>query len=155
MIVNQWIPAAHLGDAVGDNARAIRDLIRRDGHESDIFALTIDDALVGDVRPWGGVDCRAGDVTILHFAMPSPMTSALATLPGTRVLCYHNVTPPAFFAPFDAFDKPILEWSNTLTLRVTQYLSLNYSADLFYVPEVQNDVQFQHSVLLRVSWALF
>ncbi len=45
---------------------------------------------------------RGGDVTILHFAVPSPMTQALATLPGTRVLCYHNVTPARFFAPFDA-----------------------------------------------------
>ena len=102
MIVNQWVPAAHVGDAVGDNARAIRDVIRRAGHTSDIYALTIDDALAGDVKPWGHVDSRAGDVTILHFAMPSPMTAAIATLPGTRVLCYHNVTPPSFFAPFDA-----------------------------------------------------
>lgn len=101
MIVNQWVPAAHGGDAVGDNARAIRDVIRRQGHQSDLFALSIDDALVGDVRPWTDVDARQGDVTILHFAMPSPMTAALATLPGTRVLCYHNVTPPSFFAPFD------------------------------------------------------
>ncbi len=101
MIVNQWVPAAHAGDAVGDNARAIREVIRRQGHQSDIFALSIDDALEGDVRPWGHVDARQGDVTILHFAMPSPMTAALATLPGTRVLCYHNVTPPSFFAPFD------------------------------------------------------
>ncbi|MCC7042586.1 MAG: glycosyltransferase [Acidobacteria bacterium] len=101
MIVNQWVPAAHIGDAVGDNARAIREVIRRAGHESDIYALSIDDALAGDVRPWGHVDSRQGDVTILHFAMPSPMTAALATLPGTRVICYHNVTPPSFFAPFD------------------------------------------------------
>jgi len=101
MIVNQWVPAAHLGDAVGDNARAIRGVLRRAGHQSDIFALSIDDALAGDVKPWGHADSRAGDVTILHFAMPSPMTGSLATLPGTRVLCYHNVTPPSFFAPFD------------------------------------------------------
>lgn len=101
MIVNQWVPAAHVGDAVGDNARAVRDVIRRLGHESDLFALSIDDGLQGDVRPWDQPAARQGDVTILHFAMPSPMTAALATLPGMRVLCYHNVTPPSFFVPFD------------------------------------------------------
>jgi glycosyltransferase involved in cell wall biosynthesis len=101
MIVNQWVPAAHKGDAVGDNAIALRAVLRRAGHQSDIFALTIDDVLSGDVLSWGTADSRAGDVTILHFAMPSPMTAALATLPGTRVICYHNVTPPSFFAPFD------------------------------------------------------
>jgi glycosyltransferase involved in cell wall biosynthesis len=101
MIVHQWIPAAHRGDAVGDNARALRRTFRALGHDSDIFALTVDEALREDVRPWSDPDARDGDVTILHFAMPSPMTAALATLPGTRVVCYHNVTPPRFFAPFD------------------------------------------------------
>jgi L-malate glycosyltransferase len=102
MIVNQWVPAAHRGDAVGDNARALRDLLRRLGHDADVYALSIDDDLEGDVHPWSDAEARRGDVTVLHFAMPSPMTAALATLPGTRVLCYHNVTPPEFFAPYDA-----------------------------------------------------
>ena len=102
MIVHQWVPAAHRGDAVGDNARAMRDLLRTWGHEAEIFALSIDDDLAAEIRPWGGPDCRQGDITVLHYAVPSPMTRALATLPGARVLHYHNVTPAHFFAPFDA-----------------------------------------------------
>lgn len=102
MIVNQWIPAAHRGDAVGDSARALRTLLREWGLESDIFALTIDDDVRDEARPWSDPDARDGDVTILHYAVPSPMSTALATLPGVRALCYHNVTPPHFFAPFDA-----------------------------------------------------
>jgi glycosyltransferase involved in cell wall biosynthesis len=102
MIVHQWIPAAHRGDAVGDNARALRSILREWDLESDIFALTVDEDLAGDIRSWSEPDARDADVTILHFAVPSVMTRALATLPGVRVLCYHNVTPPHFFAPFDA-----------------------------------------------------
>jgi glycosyltransferase involved in cell wall biosynthesis len=101
VIVNQWIPAAHAGDAVGDNARALRGLFRRRGHDAEIYALTIDPGLERDVRPWSDSAARAGDVTLLHFAVPSPMTQALATLPGRRVLVYHNVTPARFFAPYD------------------------------------------------------
>jgi hypothetical protein len=52
MIVNQWVPAAHRGDAVGDSARRMRALIRAMGHDADIYALTIDDDLVGDVLPF-------------------------------------------------------------------------------------------------------
>ena len=102
MIVHQWIPAAHRGDAVGDHAVMLRSLFRSWGHESEIYALTIDRDREGDVRPWVGPEPRQGDVTILHYAVPSPMTAAFARLPGARVLQYHNVTPAHFFAPYDA-----------------------------------------------------
>ena len=58
MIINQWVPAAHRGDAVGDSARAVRDQLRVRGHSSDLFALTIDDDLVDDVRPFDDPDAR-------------------------------------------------------------------------------------------------
>src|SRR5688572_21392062 len=101
MIVNQWVPAAHAGDAIGDSARRVRQMIRDAGHQSDVFALTIDDALRDDVRPFVAPESRTGDVTIFHFALPSPMTAAFAEVAGTRVLQYHNITPASFFAPYD------------------------------------------------------
>ena len=106
MIINQWVPAAHRGDAIGDSARRVRDLLREKGHGSDLFALTIDDDLRDDVRPFSDPAARTGDVTIFHFALPSPMTAAFATLPGARVLQYHNITPAHFFAPYDAGTVP-------------------------------------------------
>jgi len=102
MIINQWVPAAHRGDAIGDSARRVRSMLRHAGHESALFALTIDDDLRGEVRPFADPAARDGDVTIFHFALPSPMTEAFASLPGGRVLQYHNITPAAFFAPYDA-----------------------------------------------------
>jgi len=101
MIVNQWVPAAHRGDAIGDSARRMRDLLRARGHQSDIFALTADEGLEGDVRHFGEAGARSGDVTIFHFALPSPMTGPFGTLRGTRILQYHNMTPAWYFAGFD------------------------------------------------------
>jgi glycosyltransferase involved in cell wall biosynthesis len=101
MIINQWVPAAHRGDAIGDSARRVRDLVRGLGHDADVYALTIDDDLAGDVRPFSDPAARRGDLTIFHFALPSPMTAAFASLGGGRILQYHNVTPAAFFAPYD------------------------------------------------------
>ena len=98
MIVNQWVPAAHKGDAIGDSARRVRGLLREMGHQSDLFALTIDDDLRGDVIPLTDPAATRGDLTIFHFALPSPMTDAFARLPRGRVLQYHNVTPAHFFA---------------------------------------------------------
>jgi glycosyltransferase involved in cell wall biosynthesis len=102
LIVNQWVPAAHKGDAVGDSARRVRGLLRELGHESEIYAMTIDDDLRGDVRPWTDAASRRGDLTIFHFALVSPMTAEFAKLPRGRVLQYHNVTPAHFFARYDA-----------------------------------------------------
>jgi glycosyltransferase involved in cell wall biosynthesis len=102
MIINQWVPAAHKGDAIGDSARRVRAMLRNAGHTSDLFALTMDDELRDDVRPFADPEARRGDLTIFHFALPSAMTEAFATLEGTRVLQYHNITPAAFFAAYDA-----------------------------------------------------
>jgi glycosyltransferase involved in cell wall biosynthesis len=101
MVINQWVPAAHRGDAIGDSARRVRDLLRRLGHTSDLYALTIDDDVADDVRPFSNPAARRGDVTIFHFALPSPMTEAFASLDSRRVLQYHNITPAHFFAPYD------------------------------------------------------
>ena len=102
MIVNQWVPAAHRGDAIGDSARRVRNLLRDMGHESELFALTIDDELRSEVHPFADPAARRGDLTIFHFAVPSPMTDAFARLGRGRVLQYHNVTPAHYFAPYDA-----------------------------------------------------
>ena len=100
MIVNQWVPAAHKGDAIGDSARKMRGMLRTLGHDSEIYALTIDDVLQGDVYPFSDPAARAGDLTIFHYALPSPMTEAFAALPHGRVMQYHNVTPAHYFAPY-------------------------------------------------------
>lgn len=102
MIINQWVPAAHKGDAIGDSARRVRQMLRDAGHTSDLYALTIDDELRGDVRAFADPAARGGDVTIFHFALPSPMTQAFASLGRPRVLQYHYITPAQFFAPYDA-----------------------------------------------------
>jgi glycosyltransferase involved in cell wall biosynthesis len=101
MKIHQWVPAAHRGDAIGDSARRVRDLLRAMGHESDLFALTIDDDMRGEVRPFADPAATRGDATIFHFALPSPMTEAFARLDGAKVLQYHNITPAHFFAPYD------------------------------------------------------
>ena len=100
MIINQWVPAAHRSDAIGDHARRVRDVLRTQGHQSDIFAIAVDDDMRDEVRPFADPSAAGGDVTIYHFAMPSVMTEAFAALGGARVLQYHNITPARFFAPY-------------------------------------------------------
>jgi L-malate glycosyltransferase len=101
MIVNQWVPAAHRGDAIGDSARRVRDVLRSLGYTSHIYALTIDDDMRDEARAFTTAEASGGDVTIFHYALPSPMTPAFAALPRGRVLQYHNITPSHFFADYE------------------------------------------------------
>ena len=80
MTINQWVPAAHRGDAVGDSARRVRDLLRARGLDSNLYALSIDDELRDDVLPFGDVSSHGGDATILHFAVPSIMSTKLSLI---------------------------------------------------------------------------
>ncbi len=66
---------------------------------SDVFALDIDEDAEGDALPFP--DRLESDVTVLHFALPSPLTAALAEAPGKKVIIYHNITPPEFFRGYD------------------------------------------------------
>ncbi len=125
MRIDQWVPALHRGDAIGDSARLMRDAFRRWGHQADVYALELDDDLVGDGRRFS--DWRAGgpdDRVILHYALPSPLTEALCGLSCRRILLHHNITPPEFFVGFDPEMVRICE------LGRTQLHSLKDSVDL-------------------------
>ena len=130
MIVNQWVPAAHKGDAIGDSARRVRDLLRTMGHESEIYALTIDDDMRQEARAFTDAAAKSGEITIFHYALPSPMTEAFASLPSGRVLQYHNVTPASYFAPYDPglFGLAALGRSELATLAGRTDLALGDSA---------------------------
>ena len=102
MIINQWVPAAHRGDAIGDSARRVRQMLRRAGHR--VRHLRAHDrrrrsrrrpALLRSGRGAG----RRDDLS-LRAAVADDVGFRLAV--GARVLQYHNITPAAFFAPYDA-----------------------------------------------------
>jgi glycosyltransferase involved in cell wall biosynthesis len=102
--IDQWVPALHRGDAIGDSARLMRDAFRRWGHEADVWAPHIDEDLAGDGRPYSEFPAAGAgpdNVVILHYALPSRMTADLRAFPGRRVLLHHNITPPGFFVPWD------------------------------------------------------
>jgi L-malate glycosyltransferase len=102
MRIDQWVPALHRGDAIGDSARLMRDAFRSWGHTADVYALELDDDLVGDGRPFAEYRSDStDDVVVLHYALPSPLTEALLGHRGRRVLLHHNITPPEFFAGWD------------------------------------------------------
>jgi len=101
MRVDQWIPAFHWGDAIGDTALHMKYFLRERGFSSQIYCLDRDEGRESesellDAFPASDKD----DALIYHFALPSPMTPAFKKQKCRRILLYHNITPEKFFAGF-------------------------------------------------------
>lgn len=58
------------------------------------------------------------------------------------------------FTDFQTFDQPTIEWRNTVTLRLSRNLSINYLLNLERINVVTSVNQFEQSVLLRAAWAV-
>ncbi len=97
--VHQVLGALHGGDAVGNEALAIRRHLRAAGFESEIVAGRVDPRLAGEARPLREAVTLDGRETVwlYHFSPGSPATSVALSLDGPLVLVYHNVTPARFF----------------------------------------------------------
>jgi glycosyltransferase involved in cell wall biosynthesis len=99
---DQWLPAAHYGDAIGDEALRFRDVLRQNGFRSEVYAIDLDEEVQNEVLPFESYsEPGNGDLTILHFALPSPMTDAFRSLSGRKLIIYHNITPASYFLGLD------------------------------------------------------
>ncbi|HCS49109.1 MAG TPA: hypothetical protein DIW61_12980 [Candidatus Aminicenantes bacterium] len=101
MRIDQLVPAYHRGDAIGDEATHLKRFFRSQGFESEIYRLSCDRELESESEDFNGFpESLPSDITILHFALPSPLTPAFRRLPSKKVIIYHNVTSPEFFAGY-------------------------------------------------------
>ncbi len=101
MRVDQLVPAFHRGDAIGDTALHMKRYLSSCDYTSEIFCLDRDSGLEEESRPFASFpEPDPQDVTILHFALPSPLTTAFNRLASRKVVLYHNITPAGFFSPY-------------------------------------------------------
>lgn len=97
--IHQLLPAAHQYDATGDSAEHLARVLRAEGYDAGLYALTVDGDVADRVRPFEEFpDPGDGDLTILHFAVPSRLSGTIQQLAGRRALVYHNLTPPDLLA---------------------------------------------------------
>ena len=142
MRIDQLVPAFHRGDAIGDEAFELRGFLRGRGYDSEIYCLSRDRGLEGQARlfdkfPMPG----SADITILHFALPSPLSPAFARLGSRKVLLYHNITPAEYFLPYS------LEMAQLAYLGRKELASLVGATDLGLA-----DSEFNRQDLIRLGF---
>jgi UDP-N-acetyl-D-mannosaminuronic acid dehydrogenase len=101
--VIQLVSSLNYGDAVGNDAIAIKHALRAQGIITEIYALNIHKKLKpGTARFFSELPpLKDNDLVIYHFASESPLSDQLGKLKGIKLLRYHNITPPSFFHGFD------------------------------------------------------
>lgn len=99
MRVHQIISTISYGDAVSNDAIAMRDVLVSMGYYTRIYAEHI----------WKGINAESAlplsklpnlnsdDVVIYHLSTGTKLTRRFAGLPCRKVVVYHNSTPPEFF----------------------------------------------------------
>ncbi len=102
-MIHQLVPGLSAGDAIGNYALALRDIFRGWGMSgSQIFSVARDARLADPGRPVSDLRLKTDDWLVYHFGNASPVSEVAFAHRSQLILCYHNITPGHFFAPYSA-----------------------------------------------------
>jgi len=100
--IHQMVADLHFGDAIGNDARRIRDALRSWGYRSDLLASTLDTESASEgalYHSYHGLDLP-GTGVILHHSIGGRVADAALRSRSKRMMIYHNITPAEFFEPY-------------------------------------------------------
>ena len=101
-ILHQLLVGAAPGDAITDQALAIRRWLRSLAFQSEIFAESIHPAVQDEVRSSLSLGhIPAATHLIYHYSIGSGTIDQALSLPQRLIIIYHNITPPRFLQGAD------------------------------------------------------
>jgi glycosyltransferase involved in cell wall biosynthesis len=107
--IHQIMPGFLYGDALGNQAVRIRELLRSWGYRSQVYAQFRDPRLDDPGEDYSRYGGNQDDIVILHYSIGSPVTEFARRLPSRVVPYYHNVTPPGFLRGYNEPLADLLE----------------------------------------------
>jgi glycosyltransferase involved in cell wall biosynthesis len=98
--VHQFHPTLAPGDAISNHVFALAARARAWGGESHAYAVHTKPGVAAEVLPYRRLfrAVKPDDLLVLHFSMGHEVFDQLTKLEARKVLVYHNITPPRFFA---------------------------------------------------------
>ena len=99
--LHQFVAGFSKGDAISNEALALRRVFRDWGLRSDIFseARRILPELRREALDIDGIAAalKPDDIVLLHLSIGSPVNDVFRSLPCRKAILYHNVTPAHYF----------------------------------------------------------
>ncbi|MBN8471212.1 glycosyltransferase [Corallococcus exiguus] len=156
--VHQLVPRLAWGDAVGNQVRYLRNLLRGWGYASEIYAEQWDEACRDEVRPALDYARDAGRDTALlvHHSFESRLVPLVAKAKGRKALLYHNVTPERFFEGTDRHVARGCMLAREELLQLREHVTHAWAYSHFSVEELSAAGYPDASVLpFAVDWNAF
>lgn len=137
MIVEQFLPAFHYGDAIGNSTLRLHRFLLAQGVESRIVSLTIDENMTDKATFFRDYRENPDSIKILHFAIPSELTDYFLQARGKKVMVYHNITPEHFFIDFSQAMVRFTREGRLHLQRLSRAFDLSVADSTFNARELQ------------------
>ena len=97
--VHQVMATLGYGDAIGNEALGVQQVLRGAGYDSRIYVEDADRRLEDQTHDYRDLidTSRPDDILIHHFSIGSKASRVAFALPERMILVYHNITPPSYF----------------------------------------------------------
>jgi glycosyltransferase involved in cell wall biosynthesis len=132
--IHQLLPDFLYGDAISNQASAIRNYLRQQGYESEIFAKRRDQRMTAATQLFDEVQPGPEDGLLYHHSIGSELTAFAIAHEGSKCLIYHNITPAEYFVPYRPGFAWMLETGRANLKRLARHFALSvgdsaYNAD--------------------------
>jgi glycosyltransferase involved in cell wall biosynthesis len=134
--IHQLLPNLAYGDAISNQALAIRDYLRSCGYKSEIFVKYVDQQVSHEVIVFQQKSISQQAGLIYHHSIGSELTQYAIAHPGSKCLIYHNITPAKFFRPYRPEFAEILERGRAELNQLAQYFSISVGVSTYNAAEL-------------------
>ncbi|NJM69670.1 MAG: glycosyltransferase [Scytonema sp. RU_4_4] len=134
--IHQLLPGFTYGDAISNQARAIRNHLCNLGYKSDIFVEHLDPVVADEAKAFQPYSISHQAGLIYHHSIGCGVTDYAITHPGSKCLIYHNITPAKFFVPYRAEVAQLLEQGRADLKQLAQHFPLSVGVSAYNMTEL-------------------
>ena len=98
--IHQVLPNLAYGDAISNEALFIRDTLKAEGYNSNIYVRYVDPRVAHECVVFTPEGIEASSGIIYHHSIGTELTPHMIAHRGPKFLLYHNITPAEFFEPY-------------------------------------------------------
>lgn len=129
MKINQFHSGTAVGDAITNEMLLIKDILIKNGYDSEIYAEHIAEPLKKDIKDIKSYKGDKDSILIVHHSMGTDMFDHVVSLPDKKILIYHNITPEHFFE--DETIKKYIRIGLKQTRDYNKYIDVAYADSNF------------------------